>query len=140
MQAPAGAAGNWASRPISSTSFAAGTSGFAQWWANDCGTSAPMVTAGSQGVIRENGTSGIVKLKVQYLLQVPNYTGGYRDVLSKTYESVTFPNNATSYTYTAPFHRFGAVRPADGLRLAIKFTWVRNNATDVNWTQAVAYC
>ncbi len=124
------------------TNFPSNTKGYIQWTANDCQASGGLIQPGSDAFIQEVGVSGVTQMKVQYIYQIPNYTGGYSTYLqSPVYASATFPNNSLNYYYNAPAHRFGQFVAPDGGRLVVKFTFSRPwPAPDTNIIQAAAYC
>jgi hypothetical protein len=113
-----------------------------QWVMNDCGTDSLMLQPGSQAWMREVGSTGVNRFKVQYQWQEKNTFDKWTTTLRSSTFTAPVADDGQSYKWKAPAHRFG--KSSGGFygsgRLLIKYTFERYGKRDYNFKQVAAYC
>ena len=107
-----------------------------------CSSQDGFVDIGGRLKMREFGKSGIVQLRVKWLLyntdlSAPGIHTAYKQ---KTQESGTFPNDGQSYHSIKGQTWEDLVSTDAGYTLVAKVTWVRNGRRDWNEKYTWAYC
>lgn len=107
-----------------------------------CKSQDGFVDIGGRLKIREFGKSGIIQLRVKWLLyntdlSAPGIQVAYK---RKTQQSGTFPNDQRNFFHTTGKTWTGLVAADAGYTLVAKVTWVRKNRRDWNQKYTWTYC
>jgi hypothetical protein len=110
--------------------------------ARECASQDGFVDIGGRLKVREFGRSGIVRLRVKWLLyntdlSAPGIHVAYK---RKTQQSDAFPNDGRDFFFPAGKTWKDLVGTDAGYTLVAKVTWVRNHRRDWNKKYTWTYC